>query len=234
MRGERQHVESGLTSGGRASFSFLLPRYPHSGYGPHSLLPSRQADVPLPSPLRSLPLLNAPCSRRTSPGNIAPCKPLPSACSARRMSVMAIAERLVARVSFSQKLTGPKRGPSKCESERKGCSGGMEGGAGGETQFPITHPPSPARRAQVEKKEARLLEAHRERRVPTPPAPANLPYSLTRLRKGDSLRKQAPARGMLLPSFGREGSFDTRAGSRAARPLLLFHTIQTFNQNEDL
>ena len=48
---------------------------------------------------------------------------------------MAIAERLVARVSFSQKLTGPERGPSKYESQR-GCRRGMEGGApwGGQPQ----------------------------------------------------------------------------------------------------
>jgi len=163
---------------------------------------------------------------------------------------MAIAERLVARVSFSQKLTGPERGPSKCESQR-GAPRGWKGRSEGPQAHNIS--PSPARRAQVEKQEERFLEAHRERRVPTPPAPANLPYSLTRPRKGDSLRKlapargmwptlrqsaplrkAAPARGMLLPSFGREGRFDIRAGSAAARPAFLFHTIQTFNQNEDL
>ena len=66
--------------------------------------------------LAALP--EAPCCRSTSPGNRMPCKPPLSASLARRMSVMAIAERLVARVSFSQKLTGPERGPSKCESQR--------------------------------------------------------------------------------------------------------------------
>ena len=43
---------------------------------------------------------------------------------------------------FSQKPNG-----TGCDEwgrpERKGWSGGMEGGAGGETQFPITRPPSP-------------------------------------------------------------------------------------------
>ena len=68
-----------------------------------------------------LPALpEAPCCRSPSPGNKAGCKPLLSASIARRMSVMAIAERLVARVSFSKKLTGPERGPSKYESQR-GC-----------------------------------------------------------------------------------------------------------------
>jgi len=80
--------------------SFLLPRYTHSGYGPHFLLPSRRPVVVLPGPLRNPHLFNAPCSRSSSPGNIAPCKPPLSACSARRTSVMAIAERLVARSVF--------------------------------------------------------------------------------------------------------------------------------------
>ena len=58
------------------------------------------------------------------------------------------------RTEGSQKLTGSERGPSKCESQR-GCRRGMEGGApwGGS---PKQHPPSPARRAQVEKQEERF------------------------------------------------------------------------------
>ena len=73
---------------------------------------------------------------------------------------MAIAERLVARVSFSQKLTGPERGPSKYESQR-GCRRGMEGGApwGGS---PKQHPPSPVRRTHLQTRKIALRQAGRE------------------------------------------------------------------------
>ena len=49
---------------------------------------------------------------------------------------------------FSQKPGGVGN-TARSDTPRKGCSGGMEGGAGGETQFPITHPPSPVWKTQL-------------------------------------------------------------------------------------
>ena len=51
------------------------------------------------------------------------------------VSVMAIAERLVARVSFSQKLTGPKRGTSKTGASGV-AGGGWKGVQEGTRSFP--------------------------------------------------------------------------------------------------
>ena len=174
--------------------SFPLPLYPHSGHGPHSLLPNRQPDGLLPGPLRSPHLFNAPCSRSSSPGNIAPCKPSLRACSARRTSVMAIAERLVARVSFSQKLTGPERGPSKCESQR-GAPRGWKGRSEGPQAHNIS--PSPARRANTFEK-AKVSSKHTEsaalrpsRRKATPsayPAFPFLPQNTQKAPKSSRLR----------------------------------------------
>jgi len=50
---------------------------------------------------------------------------------------------------FSQKPGGVGN-TARRDTPRKGCSGGMEGGAGGETQFPITHPPSPVWKTQLQ------------------------------------------------------------------------------------
>ena len=50
---------------------------------------------------------------------------------------------------FSQKPGGVGN-TARRDHLRKGCSGGMEGGAGGETQFPITHPPSPVWKTQLQ------------------------------------------------------------------------------------
>ena len=122
-----------------------------------------------------LPALNeVPCCRSSSPGNLTPCKPPFSASIAQRMSVMAIAERLVARVSFSQKLTGPERGPSRYESQR-GCRRGMEGGApwGGS---PKQHPPSPVWKTHHLKRKYELTRSRPgARRHDTNVAPASTP-----------------------------------------------------------
>ena len=95
--------------------SFRPLSIPHSGHEAGGLLPGGIChDTAARLRLSALP--NDPCYRRTSPGNRTECTPPLSASLARRMSVMAIAERLVARVSFSQKLTGPERGTSKAGS----------------------------------------------------------------------------------------------------------------------
>ena len=60
------------------------------------------------------------------------CKSPSSTCQARRKVVVALAERLVARVDFSQKSTGPERGPSKYESQGGGAPASLSaGGASG-------------------------------------------------------------------------------------------------------
>ena len=69
---------------------------------------------------------------------------------------------------FSQKPGGVGN-TARRDHLRKGCSGGMEGGAGGETQFPITHPPSPVWKTHHLKSKADLRQARREpRRSDTP------------------------------------------------------------------
>jgi hypothetical protein len=50
---------------------------------------------------------------------------------------------------------------------RKGWSGGMEGGAGGETQFPITRPPSPVWKTHLQTRKIDLRQARREHSAPT-------------------------------------------------------------------
>ena len=108
---------------------------------------------------------------------------------------------------------------------RKGCSGGMEGGAGGETQFPITRPPSPVRRTHHLKRKYELRQARRERSGPTPAAGRHSPqsqlatsaaFALHSPSKGQFPLPAAPVRGVeAAPPAERAAS---RKGREPARP----------------
>ena len=113
--------------------------------------------------------------------------------------------------------------------KRKGWSGGMEGGAGGETQFPITRPPSPARRAHHLKRKYELRQELRESAghdsTPRGGTPLNLhspparPSPETLPRKGNFLCSPLPSRESRIPS-GRTRRFESRPEAFAPTPWL--------------
>ena len=76
---------------------------------------------------------------------------------------------------FSQKPGGVGN-TARGDHLRKGCSGGMEGGAGGETQFPITHPPSPVWKTQLQTRQIDFRQAGREFSKHDTPGSGGLPF----------------------------------------------------------
>ena len=88
---------------------------------------------------------------------------------------------------------------------RKGCSGGMEGGAGGGTPFPITRPPSPVRRTHLQTRKIDFRQARREpaghdsrpgETLPQSQLTASAAFALRSPLKGQSPLPAAPVRGM--------------------------------------
>ena len=59
---------------------------------------------------------------------------------------------------------------------RRGCSGGMEGGAGGGTPFPITRPPSPVRRTHHLKRKSERTQSTPGASAPRHKGSGGLPY----------------------------------------------------------
>ena len=112
------------------------------------------------------------------------------------------------------------RNAASSETKRKGCSGGMEGGAGGETQFPITRPPSPVRRTHLQTRKIDLRQALRElaghdskalaafRLSPAPAASAA--FALHAPSKGQFPSRSTPSLEAQLSRFGRASHFEPR------------------------
>ena len=129
---------------------------------------------------------------------------------------MAIAERLVARVSFSQKLTGPERGPSWARAS--GVAGGGWKGVLRGAASPKQHPPSPVWKTHHLKSKTDLRQALREpQRSDTPALAAFLLKDTRAGSAGDTTSSPLPprqgnSRCLALPSPGRQ-ALSLRQGS---------------------
>ena len=123
------------------------------------------------------------------------CKPPSSTCQARRKVVVALAERLVARVDFSQKSTGPERGPSKYESQGRGAPASLSaGGASGSELIAKAECSSGFAREHGYDAEAGKVRGDRRGRRPiTSPLP--LPGGRHVLKAGKLVAKQAGSAG---------------------------------------
>ena len=140
-------------------------------------------------------------------------------------SVMAIAERLVARVGFTLKPTGPERGTSKVESSKEGVFRGD--GRGCRRGNVVSHnaPAFPCLEdSTLEKLEQASASRPREasndfrlrRSSANPRSPLARPSPYTLPRKGNSLRYPLPPWVALLSRSARATSFASRSRAGAS------------------
>ena len=163
-RGALRRADSVPSGDGSRCFSRFLPSYPAepSGSCPAEelraarlLLPFFPSGRKFPSPLAayrsSSPRMHG--SRRTRWGSVRVGKTqlFESVRMARVIRGGSLRTRTEAQADGRVSKSG--------DDLRKGWSGGMEGGAGGGTPFPITRPPSPVRRTHHLKREYELTRS---------------------------------------------------------------------------